>query len=338
MKVLIVGGTGLISRQIVNLLAKTGHAVTIVNRGSTGHSVPRQVEHLKQNRYDRERFDSLFRKRTFDAVVDVVCFGAADADQTIRVFGESGAHIVIVSSVAAYRRPYRSIPVEENDIELWIDPDYQYAYEKAQMERYLFGEIERGLPITIVRPSLTFGPGARNVGVLRQNVGILHRIVNGRPLIMFGDGTVPWSFSFSRDVARAIIGLIGNEAAKGAHFHIASEEITDWSGLYQAFGQIAGAAPQIKRVPTNWLNQVDPARFGHIYYEKCYPGVFSIKKLRSVLPGFHFETSLLDGLQQVARSWEQDRLAPDPTLDRLEDQLVAAADGGMNTFKRVATG
>lgn len=322
MKLLILGGTGVISREIVNEALIEGHEVTIVNRGSTKTQVPPEVELLKQDRRERDVFSALFSARTFDVVIDMICFDISDAQHTIDLFRDKTSQIVIISSVAAYKRPYLSIPVKEDKEEYWDDPEYSYGYEKALMEKFLLKEIQAGTPITIVRPSLTFGSGSRNVGVLRQNAGILSRISQGKPLIMFGDGKNPWSFSFSGDMARGILGVTGNNKAIGQAFHIASQERTDWNDLYREFGKLVGKKPIIEYIPSNSLYRINKELFGHIHFEKSYPGLFDEAKIQAAVPEFKHRISLAQGLTELVESWNQEGLKPDEECDKYEDNIV----------------
>jgi nucleoside-diphosphate-sugar epimerase len=324
-RALVLGGTGVISRAIVSELLTANYEVTILTRGQAPSSHSSSVEWLKLDRSDHKRFAALFGSRRFDAVIDMICFTASDADQTLSVFGDSSPRILIASSVAAYRRPLNTVPTREDAEQLWVDPTFPYGYRKAEMERYLQDRIADGARVTIVRPSLTFGPGARNVGVLRQNMGILERIRTGKPLLMFGDGTVPWGFAFSSDVARGMVGLLASDGAAGAAVHIASEESCEWKDLYAAFGRMAGREPDLEYLPARTLWQADPDRFDHLYFEKSHPGLFDMSRFRELVPDFRMTTSLDAGLEALVQSWIDDGLAPDPALGRLEDKLVATA-------------
>lgn len=322
MKILIIGGTGVISREVLRQLVEKKFHVTIVNRGRSLSSIPDEVEVLYQDRKEKAGFAELFTNRTFDTVIDMISFNADDIRQTIDVFKDKTGQIMIVSSVAAYKRPLRSIPTRESDIEFWESPAYVYGYEKALMEEYIFQRISSAPPITVIRPSLTFGEGCRNVGVIRQNIGILDRIRRSKPLLMFGDGTNPWSFTFTPDLARMMIGLIGNSRAFGEAFHLANQERTNWLDLYLEFGKIAGKEPKILYVPSDLLYKTDPETFGHIYFEKSHPGLFDDTKYRQATGDTERCTKLADGLKDVVRSWEAEGLKPVAILNDMEDSMV----------------
>ncbi len=327
MNVLIIGGTGLISREIVKQLVNRGDHVTVINRGKSGRSRLSEVENLVCDRNDTDRLELLVSGRVYDAVIDMICFTEDQARTTVRLFSERCAQLMIVSSVAAYQRPLRCVPSRESSELLWTEPGYRYGFEKAQIERYLNGEIANGASITVVRPSLTFGPGARNVGVLRQNRGIVERIKNKKPLVMFGDGTNPWSFSFSPDIAAAMIALLANDDALQKTFHIASPELSTWNDLYRTMGNIVGSQPDIVYLPSDWLYAASPEHFAHVYFEKSHPGVFDCSELFAAVRGFSFTYVLRRGLEEVIESWIQDSVEVDLHLDALEDRLAIAALG-----------
>ncbi|WP_319560493.1 NAD-dependent epimerase/dehydratase family protein [Marispirochaeta sp.] len=329
MKILVIGGTGVISRELVRQLADSGMETSIVNRGRRSISLPSGVEVLHMDRKNKEGFAKLFENRKYDAVIDMVAFEEADARQTVEIFRNKTNQIMIVSSVAAYERPIRAIPTREDQVTLWKkDTGYTYGYKKAVLERYLNSESDAGVPITIIRPSLTFGDGARNVGVLRQNMGIIERIRRGKPLIMFGDGNHPWSFTFTPDLARMMIRLLGNRKAIGEAFHLVSQEQNNWLDLYYGFGKITGKEPELVHIASPVLYKQNPELFGHIYFEKSHSGYFSNTKYLDATGDSFTNMTLDQGLQQLKESWERDGLQVDPKLDVMEDTMIEAVRRG----------
>lgn len=323
MNILLLGGTGVISREIVRQLFAAGHEVTVFNRGSRSLPSSDAVRQLVGDRRNRAEFEAAMRPTRYDVVIDMICFNADDARSTIRAFGGSTGQIIVTSSVAAYKRPYRSVPTVEAEEALWDDPIFPYAFDKAEMERVLRDAILREkLPITIVRPSLTYGPGAANIGVLRQNYGIVDRIRRGKPLVMFGDGTTSWSFTFVPDLARAYVGLAGNPKSFGEDFHVTSEERNVWEDLYLEFGRLVGIKPEIIHLPSELLRKAAPNLCSHLYFEKTYAGLFDNTKLKSAIPDFRADISLHEGLKSILAWYEAEAHEVDPEKDALEDRLV----------------
>lgn len=325
MKVLVLGGTGVISRAIVQRALEAQHEVAVFNRGSKNHLFASDVECIVGDKSNQEQFRGLMAERRFDAVIDMISFNAADARFTVDTFRGRTGQLVFCSSSAAYKRPFKTTPIQEDAEELYDTQDFPYAYHKAEMEKYLQGVIAEGdLPVTIIRPSLTYGIGCANLGVLRQNFNIVHRIRNRKPLVMFGDGTIPWSFSFAPDVAKAFVGAVGNKRMFGQSYHATSEELHVWQDLYLEFGKLLGVEPQLVHFSSSLLNEANPALFGHLYYEKSYAGLFDNAKLKRDLPGYQVDISLSAGLALLLDWYEKDGHTVDEVKDQLEDQLVNA--------------
>ncbi len=327
MNVLVLGGTGLISRAIVDAHLAKGDTVAVLNRGSRNPVRPGEVEQLTADRSDEAAVRALLSGRTFGAIIDMICFNRKDAEQTLNLFAPMTEHLLVCSSVAAYQRPYVTMPTLEDKEILTTDPVFPYSFDKAEMERYLVSEAEsRNLHLTIFRPSLTFGAGAVNVGTLRQNYNLVNRIKLGKPVLLFGDGHHPWSFSFAPDVGRWIASLAGNPAAYGKAFHVCSEERTIWRDLYTEIGNIVGREPVFEAISPSVLYYAYPDLCAHLYFEKSYAGCFDNSR-RTALGGESASPSmgLRKGMELVIDSWEKAGAVVDAEKDLLEDTLTAAA-------------
>ncbi|MCL1817417.1 MAG: NAD-dependent epimerase/dehydratase family protein [Spirochaetaceae bacterium] len=323
MKVLILGGTGVISRAITENLIAGGHDVTLFNRGTKSPAFAKPVAVISGDRSKGE-LEKAVGSASFDAVIDMICFNRKDAEETVRVFRGKAGQIIITSSIAAYKRPYHSLPIREDAEELFTDASFGYAFHKAELERCLGDIIGKDkLPITIIRPSLTFGIGAPNVGILRQNYGIIERIRRGKPLVMFGDGSTPWTFTFVEDLAKAYAAVLGNPRAFGQAFHATSDYLCRWEDLYLEFGRLAGAEPKIIHISSELLMKAAPNLCSHLYFEKTFPGVFDNTKIRSAAPSFKTTISLGEGCKTLFDWWEKEKPF-DPEKDKLEDDLAAA--------------
>ena len=191
------------------------------------------------------------------------------------------------------------------------------------MELYLREQIAKDVPITIIRPSLTFGEGTRNLGTFRQNYNIIHRLKENKPLVIFGDGHHPWTYSFAPDVAAAIVSLVGVKAAIGEAFHVTGDEYTVWEDLYRAFGKLIGVEPKLVYVSSQTLYQVNPDLCAHLLFEKSYAGLFdNSKRHAAVGKKIPCTYNLESGVKLVYESWLKDNLQVDEEKDRYEDAWV----------------
>ncbi|NHN34041.1 NAD-dependent epimerase/dehydratase family protein [Paenibacillus agricola] len=323
MNVLILGGTGVISREIVAQLLSAGHEVVVFNRGTRKLPFSSDVEWIIGDKSDNQSFNEAVKKRTFDVVIDMISFNEADARSTVSTFNERAGQLIMCSSVAAYKRPYKSAPIKEDAEELFDNPEFAYAFQKAEMERYLQRNIGKGqLPVTIIRPSLTYGIGGSNLGVLRQNYNIVQRIRNNKPLLMFGDGTTPWGFTFAPDLAKAFVGAVGNKRTYNQAYHATNEDVHIWNNLYEEFGNIIGIEPQIVHISSELLVKANPSLFAHLVFEKSYSGLFDNSKIKRDIPGFEASISLNEGLRMMLNWYESEGSIVDPEKEQLENRLT----------------
>lgn len=325
MKILIIGGTGVISSAIVRQGLMAGHEIITVNRGNRPSPYSGQIQTIIADRRTPD-FASRMAKVQADVVIDMISFNAADARQTLQIFSGRTGQIIFTSSTAAYNHPSRSFPIREDEEVMWKDPAFPYAYYKAEMEDYLRREMnENRTPITIIRPSLTFGDGAANFGVLRQNYNVVHRMKQHLPLVMVGDGTTPWSFTFADDLARGYILCCGNPKTYNEAFHITNTQIVLWEDLYRVIGDIIGEKPEFVYVPSQTLVQADPDLFAHFWYEKRYPGVYSNDKIMAAAPEYQPVITLKDGMTRLLQWWEENACTVDESKMRLEDAICCCA-------------
>jgi len=336
MKVLVIGGTGVISRAVVDKLLNHNHEVSIFNRGNNPLNFNNKVEQIIGDRKNQQAFKAIFSSRKFDVVMDMISFNESDAKLTIETFKNNVNQFIFTSSTAAYRKPFNHFPVVEESEILTTDKRFMYGFLKAEMERYLNQEIKiNHLNVTIIRPSLTYGIGSQNIGILRQNYGIIDRIKKGKPLVMFGDGSTPWSFTFSPDLAKGYVGLVGNEKSYGEAYHITNEDHHIWEDLYLEFGKIIGVEPKIVHIPSELLIKADQNMFSHLYYEKTYGGIFDNSKIKRVVPNFKASISLNEGLTSIANWFENEANNVDQEKDQFEDKLVELFNQWSNDLSRI---
>lgn len=318
MKILIIGGTGNISREITRQAAQSGHEVYLFNRGQRKDAdTSMATEVIYGDRKVPGELKEKLRNLEFDAVIDMISFNASDAKTTLDAIDGRTGHIIFTSSCAVYEVPPRSIPISEDGALLRTDNTFPYGFEKANMERYLRSRATQAR-ITIVRPSLTFGIGCANIGILRQNANIARRILDGKPLLMMGDGTNPWTFTFSPDLAKAYVMSLNNPAVFGKTFHITSGFVNIWEDLYTTVGEILDKRPRIIHAPSEMLNAIDSSLFGHLELEKKYFGIFDCSNFRKSVPEWEPEYDLRKGMEMICRWWKDNGYPYDEDKDRLE--------------------
>ena len=324
MKLLIIGGTGNISREITQQAAEAGHQVTIFNRGRRlDAKTLKGVRVITGDRSVPGALEEGVKGLDFDAVIDMISYNVQDARTTMSVFDGRVGHVIFTSSVAAYVLPMKEFPATEGNVRLRTEGSFAYGFNKAQMERFLFSAPHQS-PVTIIRPSLTFGVGCQNIGVLRQNANIFRRIRDGRPLVMFGDGTSIWSFTFAPDMGSAYVKALFRQSTFNRAFHVTSGHVNIFEDLYTTIGNIAGRRPVIVHATADMLMAFNPTLFEHISLEKKYGALFDCSSFRSAVPDWRPQLDLQTGMEQICQWWVSQGLPFDPDKDALEDKICTS--------------
>src|SRR5580692_1934953 len=102
MRVLLIGGTGLISRGIVKHLLARGAEVTVFNRAEREDTLPAEVKRIVGDRDLAEDFERRFAATRFDVIIDMICFTPEQAASDVRAFGGRCEQFIFCSTVCTY--------------------------------------------------------------------------------------------------------------------------------------------------------------------------------------------------------------------------------------------
>ena len=301
MRVLIVGGTGLISTAITRFLVERGDAVTLYNRGQTDADIPEGYDTIIGNRKDYAAFETKMAEAgNFDAVIDMIGFVPADIESAIRAFRGSIGQFIFCSTVDVYTKPAQHYPIRE-DAEREPMPSFPYAYNKAKCERLLEEAHERGdFPVTIIRPAHTYGEGRG----LIHSFGLggayyFHRIRLGKPIITHGDGSSLWAACHRDDVGQAFAEAVGNEKTFGKGYHTASEEPMTWNQYHQTVAQAMNAPePELVHMPTDLLFEIAPKAAEWCRENFQYNNIFDNTAAKADL-NFRYTVPFLEGVRRI---------------------------------------
>ncbi len=300
MKVLFIGGTGIISTACTELAAKRGISVTLLNRGRTAMPVPDGVEIINADIRDEAAVKKAIGKRSFDSVVNWIAFTPSHVEQDIRVFGGRTKQYVFISSASVYEKPPSKYIITE-DTPL-ANPFWEYARQKIECENRLMTEhAGSGFPVTIVRPSYTYGdtkiPLA--VGFGGKSYTFVHRLRQGKKIIIPGDGTSLWQMTHNTDFARGFTGLLGHERANGEAFHITSDEVLSWNQIYGAVADAVGAKLIPAHLPSALLVAWDSDLEGTLFGDKVYSLVLDNSKIKRFVPDFKAVVPFREGIKRT---------------------------------------
>ena len=336
MNVLIIGGTGLISTGIVKALQERGATITVFNRGQTDDRLGREVRRLAGDRHDFPAFEkAMAAAGTWDVVIDMICFRPDEAESDLRAFVGRCGHFIFCSTVCTYGNTQTVVPTLETTPQA---PHSTYGREKLAGEKlFLRAHADGKMPVTIIRPSHTYGPGGGIINNLGTDPSFLERLRRGRPIIVSGDGHGLWQSAYADDVGRGFAYAAGNPHCLGEAYNAVADEVFTWDQYVQRTAAAIGAPePRLVHLPTDFLLAIDPTRYIGLAEIFRFHGVYSNAKLKRDVPEFRFAIPYEEGVRRTAAWIDRHRKNPAPANDALEDRLIAAWDrfvaDSVNTF------
>jgi nucleoside-diphosphate-sugar epimerase len=332
MKILFIGGTGIISTASTALAAKRGLDLTLLSRGQHESHLPAGVKTLIADVNDADLLHKL-EHESFDAVVDWIAFTPADIERDLKLFRGRTRQFVFISSTSAYQKPQTHYLMTESTP--LANPYWDYSRNKiACEERLMQAYRDEGFPVTIVRPSLTYGetliPLVLNSW--QQSYTAVDRMIRGQKLIVPGDGSSLWVVTHNTDFAKGLIGLLGHQQAIGHAFHITSDEVLTWDQLFRIVGAAVGVEPQLVHIPSDFIAACIPEKLGTLTGDKSVSVVFDNSKIKRFVPGYCATTTFAEGVRQ-SLAWFNavpSRKQIDHQVNAALDKLISAYEKGLN--------
>ena len=332
MRVLFIGGTGIISTACTKLAAQRGFEVTLFTRGRHEATVPSGVSVVKVDVRDHAAGARALADATFDAVVDWIAFTPADVERDLQLFSGRTRQFIFISSASAYQKPNTHYLITESTP--IAKPYWDYSRDKIDCEERLMKAYrESGFPVTIIRPSLTYGdtqiPHVLNSW--EKPYTIIDRMLKGKKVVVPGEGSSLWVITHNSDFAKGLVGLLGQTQAIGHAFHITSDEVMTWDQWYRIVGAAIGVEPRIVHIPSDFLIACMPEEQGTLIGDKSVSVVFDNTKIKRFVPGYCATTSFAEGIRQTLAWFNADpaRKQIDTARNAALDQVIDAYEKGM---------
>lgn len=326
MKVLLIGGTGTISMAVTRLLAKQGHSVYLLNRGSRTAELPDSVHLLQCDITDEQAVRHAISGMTFDAIGEFIGFLPQQVERDFRLFQGRTKQYLYISSASAYQKPPVNAVITESTP--LANPYWQYSRDKIACEEYLMRMYrENGFPVTIIRPSHTYDERAVPLGVHGRGGSwqVLKRMQEGKPVIIHGDGSSLWTITHNSDFAKAYCGLAGNIHAIGQAYHITSDESLTWNQIYGILADALGVQLNAVYIPSDFLAAVsDYDLAGSLIGDKANSVIFDNSKIKQAVPGFTAEIRADQGIRNTVDNILQhpEFQQEDPEFDNWCDHII----------------
>lgn len=295
-RVLYIGGTGTISAACVRRSVARGHDVTVLNRGSSRRPLPDGVHELVADVHDPAAVSAALGGREFDVVAQFLAFTPDHVAADLERFAGHCGQYVFISSASAYQKPPQRLPITESTP--LRNPFWQYSRDKIACEDVLVAAYrERGIPITIVRPSHTYDE--RLIPTMGHWTDVA-RMRAGKPVIVHGDGTSLWTLTHSDDFAVAFAGLLGNPAAIGEAFTITGTHAPTWNQIYTWLAEAAGVPePDLVHLASDTIAAFAPDLGPRLLGDKSHSSVFDASKVTALVPDFRTSITFDEGARRI---------------------------------------
>lgn len=333
MKILFIGGTGTISSAITRQLAqKADTQLYLINRGTYSKEVPENVITITADINDEADVAKKLEGMTFDSVCDFIGFVPEQLERDYRLFNGKTKQFMYISSASAYAKPARSYIINEGTA--LVNPHWEYSRNKIACEELLMRHYrEKGFPVTIIRPSHTYCERSVPVAVhgLKGSWQVLKRMMEGKQVIVHGDGESLWTLTNNEDFARGFIGLIGNPHAIGEAFQIMGDETLTWNQIYQTVADALGVEFKPYYVSSSYINAIAPEGYdmeGNLIGDKAVSVVFDCSKLKRAVPDFVTKVSFAEGCRRAVK-----HILAHPELQVEDEQFDNWCDKVINTLE-----
>jgi nucleoside-diphosphate-sugar epimerase len=321
MKVLFIGGSGIISSACSALAVERGIDLYLLNRGRTTHRpIPPQAHIISGDIRDPAVAEAL-EGHTFDVVVDWIAFTPDQVATDLALFRGRVGQYIFISSASAYQKPPQRLPItEETPLD---NPFWQYSRNKIACEVELMRAYhDEGFPVTIVRPSHTYD---RTLLPFHGRYTYVERMRRGRPIIIHGDGTSLWTLTHHRDFAYAFTGLLCEPRAIGEAYHITSDEWLTWDEIAGLMGEAAGVEPQIVHISSDDIARYAPVWGDSLLGDKSHCALFDNSKIRGIVPDFTARIPFAEGAREIIAWYDAhpDQQRAEPEFDAVVERILA---------------
>lgn len=255
-RILVTGGAGFIASHVVEAYVAEGHTIAVFDNLSTGktENIPNGVTFFEGDITDRLRVAQVlqeFRPEVinhhaahiqvgysvenphFDATANIL--GVLNIMEEARQLGT--VKKVIMASTGGAMYGDREVPFNETMLPQPLSP---YGISKRSGEMYLyFYFAQYGIPFIALRYSNVYGPRQNPHGESGVVAIFMERILDGKTLMINGDGKNTRDYVFVKDVARANVLALGYNGT--GEFNIGTNTETSTNEVFHKVVEALGA-------------------------------------------------------------------------------------------------
>jgi nucleoside-diphosphate-sugar epimerase len=305
MNVLIIGGTGVLSSAVTAEALRKGLAVTMINRGK--RRIPDGVELIKSDKDDLQTIAKALEGRTFDAVMDYLCYTDAQTEKSARFYMKYTKQYFYISSCAVYDTASLNGQMADEDSKKVL-PIWKYSVDKWASEEKIHAIFKgSGVNYTIIRPCVTYGDTRIPYGIspiYGYHWTLCARILAGKPIITWNEGKNRCNMTRVEDFAVGVVGLIGNTKAYGEAFNVCGDETPTFREVLDVLSEYLHKEVVTVDVSSEFYAKELPNRAGEILGGRSIDTINSNAKLKALVPEFKQTYSLKEGIYKTLDAYK----------------------------------
>lgn len=321
LKVLFIGGTGIISSACSTLAVEKGLDLCLFNRGNSIRPAPMGSKVILGDINNPNELDEVLENNTFDIVVNWIAYHPEEIERDIQLFNGKIGQYIFISSASAYQKPIKQLPItEQTPLE---NPYWEYSREKKACEEVLFQAFRKqNFPVTVVRPSHTYD---KTLLPFPGGYTTLDRIIKGKKVVIHGDGTSLWVLTHHKDFAVGFVGLMGKGQALGEAYQITSDFLLTWNAIFNCIAEAVGAVLNPVYVPSTVIAQHDSAWGASLLGDKAHSVIFDNSKIKTLVPEYKALIPYQEGCKETVNWYKENPSYQviDQDLSDTMDKLVS---------------
>ncbi|HBA68061.1 MAG TPA: hypothetical protein DCZ40_01715 [Lachnospiraceae bacterium] len=256
MRILIIGGTGIISHYVTEKYRNMGHSVTVINRGNRKYLNIGNVEYIAGDSNNKNSLMDVVGNRTFDKIIDFTTFDKETMQMKIEVLSSKCNHYIFISSVAVYERNTDAECYTENmpiGNSKWL-----YGFRKSECEKVLRNTSGKNFHYTIIRPGLTCGEmfiPYSPIDTYGMPGYLTYCILAGKEILTTNIGEDEMQVMHAADMAENIYNLLCTNECVNECFNLSGNEYITANQILQKLVDSLGKNAIACYVPRNELVQ-----------------------------------------------------------------------------------